>query len=216
MQESQTKNRYYKHSRISEAKFRQVVKGFAMDLTATETAELTSISVRSINSIYLKIRQRLVEHSDLNSPYPADEAANSIYSSKQADTLLAFGIYQQDQHAYSELVKPNIRQVIEEAGRRSPDVEQLSKLPEWPNYSALAIVNKNKLLHTPSVFDAQFIPDTAIIEGFWSMVKKRMQKFNGIHRHTFYLHLKECEFRFNHRDKPLYQEILTLLRENPL
>ncbi|MEM9346517.1 MAG: IS1595 family transposase, partial [Planctomycetota bacterium] len=35
-------------------------------------------------------------------------------------------------------------------------------------------------------------------------------------RHTFYLHLKETEFRFNHRRDNLYLAVLKLLRENPI
>jgi hypothetical protein len=30
------------------------------------------------------------------------------------------------------------------------------------------------------------------------------------------LHLKECEFRFNHRNQDLYSILLKLLRDNPL
>lgn len=52
------KNRYYRRSRISEAKFRQLVRWFALDFTATSTAELIGLSVRSVNTIYLKIRGR--------------------------------------------------------------------------------------------------------------------------------------------------------------
>ena len=37
------------------------------------------------------------------------------------------------------------------------------------------------------------------IESFWSYAKRRLAKFNGVSKHTFYLHLKETEFRFNHR-----------------
>jgi transposase len=33
---------------------------------------------------------------------------------------------------------------------------------------------------------------------------------------TFYLHLKECEYRFNNRNESLYRELLKLLRKNPL
>jgi len=54
------------------------------------------------------------------------------------------------------------------------------------------------------------------IESFSSCAKRRPAKFNRIPRHTFHLHLKECEFRFNHREENLYDTILTLLRENPL
>lgn len=37
------------------------------------------------------------------------------------------------------------------------------------------------------------------IESFWSFSKRRMSKFNGISRTTWQLHLKESEFRYNHR-----------------
>jgi len=54
------------------------------------------------------------------------------------------------------------------------------------------------------------------IESFWSYAKRRLHKFNGVSKNTFYLHLKECEWRFNNRSKNLYLELLKLLRENPL
>ena len=54
------------------------------------------------------------------------------------------------------------------------------------------------------------------IESFWSFAKRRLAKFNGVPEHTFCLHLKETEFRFNHRRDNLYHKILKLLRLNPL
>src|SRR5665811_1976224 len=54
------------------------------------------------------------------------------------------------------------------------------------------------------------------IESFWSFAKRRLQKFNGIAPHTFYLHLKECEWRFNHRNDNIYLQLLKLLRTQPL
>ncbi|HEX8369159.1 MAG TPA: IS1595 family transposase, partial [Pyrinomonadaceae bacterium] len=38
----------------------------------------------------------------------------------------------------------------------------------------------------------------------------------GVKKDTFYLHLKECEFRFNHRNENLYRTLLTLLKKFPL
>jgi len=32
------------------------------------------------------------------------------------------------------------------------------------------------------------------IENSWRLCKVRLSKFRGIHKHKFYLHLKECEF----------------------
>lgn len=45
------------------------------------------------------------------------------------------------------------------------------------------------------------------IESFWSYAKLRLMKFHGVPRATFYLHLKECEFRFNYRNENIYQVI---------
>ncbi|MEM6258949.1 MAG: IS1595 family transposase, partial [Planctomycetota bacterium] len=39
---------------------------------------------------------------------------------------------------------------------------------------------------------------------------------HGISKHTFHLHLKETEYRFNHRRDNLCQAVLKLLRENPI
>jgi transposase-like protein len=42
------------------------------------------------------------------------------------------------------------------------------------------------------------------IEFFWLFAKRRLMKFHGIAESTFYLHLKECEFRLNYRDETIY------------
>ena len=54
----ESKNRCYSRSRIAEAKFRQIIRFFAMDFTASDTAKLTNISVRSIHTIYIKLHKR--------------------------------------------------------------------------------------------------------------------------------------------------------------
>ena len=54
------------------------------------------------------------------------------------------------------------------------------------------------------------------VESFWSYAKTRLVRFRGLQKQTFYLHLKECEFRFNHRQEDIYLLVLKLLRENPL
>jgi len=51
------------------------------------------------------------------------------------------------------------------------------------------------------------------IENFWGLAKVRLAKYRGMHPQTFNLHLKECEFRFNHRNTDFYRAILTLFSE---
>ena len=58
------------------------------------------------------------------------------------------------------------------------------------------------------------VPDEA--DRFWSFARTRLMKFCGVPRSTFYLHLKECEFRYNHRREDLYRLLLKMLRDEPL
>ena len=55
----QPTNHYYKCSKISVVKFRYLLRLFALDLTASDTARLTGLSRRSVNDIYLRLCQRL-------------------------------------------------------------------------------------------------------------------------------------------------------------
>ena len=43
------------------------------------------------------------------------------------------------------------------------------------------------------------------IDSFWIYCKRRLAKFNGLTNEKFILHLKESEFRFNHRKQNLYK-----------
>ena len=67
------RNRYYRRSYLSEAKFRQVARLFALDLTATAAAELTGLTRKTVTAIYLRIRRRLAEASAREAPWTAGE-----------------------------------------------------------------------------------------------------------------------------------------------
>ncbi len=49
------------------------------------------------------------------------------------------------------------------------------------------------------------------MEGFWSYAKTWLYHYRGIPRNYFHLYLKEIEFRFNNRDKDLFDEVVNLL-----
>ena len=54
------------------------------------------------------------------------------------------------------------------------------------------------------------------IESFWSFTKLRLAKLRGIRAQYFFLHLKESEWRWNHRHDNLYLFLLKNLRSKPL
>ena len=85
----------------------------------------------------------------------------------------------------------------------------------WKAYDGLILngYNHYRIFHSKDEF-ARGKSHVNGIEGFWGYAKNRLVKFNGLTDDKFVLHLKECEFRFNNRDKNLYKLLLKILKEN--
>jgi hypothetical protein len=84
-------NRYYRFSKISEAKFRSLLRCFALDMTATQTARMSGISLRSVNHIYLRLREKLAKECEIKSPFAGElEADESYFGVPSAPILSAF------------------------------------------------------------------------------------------------------------------------------
>lgn len=210
-------------------KFRQIIRYFALDYTATTTAQLVQMSIRSVNSIYLKVRQRIAQFCEQESPlketavvhqsFPEALRTRDIKIRDNYGKTIVFGILKQRNKVFTELVpacsKTTLQGVIH--GLIAPDTVIHSE--GWRGYDGLVDVGfgkhfliqhgNNQLADTESQSDNN-------IESFWRFAKRRLTKFNGVPEHTFYLHLKETEFRFNHHRGNLYYAILKILRLNPL
>ena len=129
-----------------------------------------------------------------------------------------FGLLKRQGRVYAEVVpdckKATLQAIIR--GRVAPEVAIHSD--GWRGYDGLVDVGYAKHFrvdHSANEF-ASGSRHINGIESFWSFAKRRLQKFNGVPAHTFYLHLKECEWRFNNRNANLYQELLKLLRQYPI
>ncbi len=123
-----------------------------------------------------------------------------------------------DDHVYTEIVT-NCRKVTLQAiirGRVSADAVIHSD--GWRGYDGLVDVGyvKHFRVNHGKNESARGTSHINSIESFRSYAKRRLQKFNDVPAETFYLHLKECEWRFNHRQDNLYLELLRLLRKHPL
>ena len=108
--------------------------------------------------------------------------------------------------------KPILRAIIR--GRMDPN-----RLPveSWHGYDALVDTEFSRpfLIHhleNPPVASERI----RHVERFLGFARHRLLKFNGVPNRTFYLHLKESEWRFNLRGTDLYSELLTLFEKNPL
>ena len=77
-------NRYAKRSRISEAKFREFVKCFSLDLDARQTALLTGLNRNTVNRYLRLIRVRIADFCEQSSPFRGEiEVDESYFGAKR-------------------------------------------------------------------------------------------------------------------------------------
>lgn len=62
-------NKYFFRANISEEKFRLILRLFCLDMEAKKVAEFTGINRSSINNIYHKLRERIAELCEAESPF---------------------------------------------------------------------------------------------------------------------------------------------------
>ena len=223
----QGRNKYYKHSHISEKKFREIVKCFTYDLNALDAHKITNISHRSCKIIYTKLRLHIAkfcvnDHIE-SGEFECDESyfgARRVRGKRgrgAAGKTPVFGLLKRNGNVYVEIVEncskeqlmPIIQGKILEGSTIHTD--------GWKAYDGLILngYDHYRVFHSKDEFSRGKCHVNGI-ESFWSFAKRRLAKFNGLSDQTFFLHLKECEWRFNQRNYNIYAKILKSLRNNPL
>jgi transposase-like protein len=177
----------------------------------------------------LKIRRRIAEEAERASPFSSCEIEvdESYFGARRVrgkrgrgagGKTIVFGIYKRNGKVYTEIVPNAARQTLQAIIRGKVGLDSVIHSDMWCGYNGLVDVGYSKHLRINHSGDVFAIGDVHIngIESFWSFAKRRLQKFNGVSPKTFYLHLKECEYRFNHRNDNLQQKLLKLLERYPL
>ncbi len=221
-------NKYIKRSHISEAKFRDIVRCFALDVNALNIASLSKLNRNTVNRYLGLIRERIVELCKHASPFQGEvEVDESYFGARRikgkrgrgaAGKTPVFGILQRGGKVYTEIVSNCAKKTLQAIIRGKVDPESIIHSDQWPGYNGLVDMGYKKhyrIRHGNDEF-ANGKNHINGIESFWSYAKRRLEKFHGIPKEKFNLHLKECEFRFNHRDQNLYILLLNIFRNNPL
>jgi len=109
-------NRYKSFSRISEAKFRQLLKLFCLDLTAVQITEITLLNRNTVNRYLKNLRQRIAHLCEQESPFSGEvEVDESWFGARRVKgkrgrgaygKTIVFGIFQRNGNVvYRDSVK---------------------------------------------------------------------------------------------------------------
>lgn len=222
------KNKYARRSRISEKKFRELIKYFALDLDAIRIAALANLNRNSVNRYLLLLRLRLAEICEEDSPFSGVVEVDESYFGPQRIRgkrgrgaglkTPVFGIHLRGGKVFTQIVPDCTKASLQAVIRGKVDIASVIHSDGWTAYDGLVDIGykKHYRVHHGTDEFAKGKHHINGIESFWSFAKRRLAKFHGVPREMFYLHLKECEFRFNHRNDNLYAILLELIRNNPL
>ncbi|HEX8097613.1 MAG TPA: IS1595 family transposase [Pyrinomonadaceae bacterium] len=217
-------SKQFVRARISRAKFRQLLKLFALDLTATQIAALSGLNRNTVNRYVRLIRQRVALHCERESPFGGEvEVDESYFGARRVrgkrgrgarGKTIVFGIYKRDGRVYTEIVPDCKKASLQAIIRGRVELEATIHTDGFRSYDGIVHMGYRKHYRVHH-HRHEFVRGNSHIngiEGFWGIAKTRLVKFKGMSRSTFYLHLKECEFRFNHRDEDLYKLLLKITR----
>ncbi len=217
-------SKQFVRARISRAKFRQLLKLFALDLTATQIAVLSGLNRNTVNRYLKLIRQRSAQHCQRESPFSGDvELDESYFGARRVrgkrgrgarGKTIVFGVYKRNGRVYTQII-PNCKKAsIQAIIRGKVELTATLHTDGFRSYDGIVHMGYKKHYRVHHDRD-EFVRGTTHIngiEGFWGLAKTRLVKFKGMSPSTFYLHLKECEWRFNHRDEDLYHLLLKITR----
>jgi transposase len=234
-------NKYVIRSRISEKKFREILRFFCLDLEAKKISEISGVSRNSVNKIIKAIRARIAEICEYSNPLGLGEIEvdESYFGAKRVRGLRGrgaggkipvFGMLKRSGKVYTQIVKNCSANELMPIIKSQADSDSTMFSDSWKSYNGLADFGYKRhyrIKHGSNEFaksqlscqDGKLVKIRNHINGienFWGLAKTRLVRFRGIHKSTFKLHLKECEFRFNNRKENLYKILLAEFKKMPL
>jgi len=222
------KNRYIHYAHISEGKFRAVLKLFCADVPALTSAGLTGLSVQATQRLYDKLRLRILELAvEEARPFAGEvEVDESYFGARRvrgkrgrgaSGKTPVIGLLKRGGKVFTAIVENCSRQELMPIVKGQVLSQSTVYTDGWKSYDGLVLggYKHHRIHHHRNQF-ARGKNHVNGIESFWSFTKSRLAKLRGIRHEYFILHLKESEWRFNHRHDNLYRLLLKILRSHPL
>ena len=202
---------------------------FCLDIEACKVAQLTGISRPAVNRLFAQLRQHIAAQCEHISPFEAGavELDESYFGARRvrgrrgrgvAGKVPVFGMLERGGKVYTQIVKNCSMAEILPIIRQKAGLGTVLYSDGFKTYDGLADFGYKRhyrIKHSNNEF-AQGTNHINGIENFRGLCKVRLTRFRGIHKHLFYYHLKECEFRFNMRHDNIYLYLLKSIRNRPL
>lgn len=217
-----------KYRRLSKQKINKILQFFCEDLSATQTARLVGVQRKTVDGWYKTFRTILAEFQEeqvqqSSGEFELDEsyfggprkklhAQDRRKRGRGAENKVpVFGIKKRDDGTvYTQIIENASKaRLLPIVKRLVTSKDSIVYTDKWRGYDGLVFDGyKHFRVNHSKQYSNRKGTHINGIENFWGYSKQRLAKFHGISRTTFYLHLKECEFRYNKK-----HDILKVLKK---
>ena len=190
----QLKNKYANRSKISEAKFRQIVQLFVLDLDATQISQITSLDRKTVNRYLMAIRERIAGFCEAESPFQGEiEVDESYFGPRRVKgkrgrgaghKTIVFGLVKRNGKVYTEIVPDCSKSTLQSIIRGKVELDSVIYSDKWHGYDGLVDVGYDKHYRVDHGKNEFVNGKNHIngIEGFWGYSKTRMNKHRGVNK----------------------------------
>lgn len=216
----------FKTTKINARKFRLIVSCFCDDFTASITSKLAKINRHTVENYFNRFRRIIYRQSlsvrKFNGEVEIDESyfgpirVRGKRGRGAGFKIPVVGLLKRNGKVYTKIVANCTKEELLPVIKGKIITGSTIYTDSWTSYDSLVLYGyKHKRIYHGENEFARGRNHVNGIESFWSYVKRRLRKFNGVPKHKFLLYLKESEWRFNHRQN-MKQSFQKLLRKYSL
>jgi transposase len=223
------RNKYLRRARVLERDFRTMLRCFAHDLPALTAAKMCGVNKNTTHRLYGLLRARVVAPAaaeaqpfvggivEIDESYFGPRRVRGRRGRGAAKKIPVIGLLKRAGKVFTQIVlncsKTELIKVVHHQVKGATTIHT----DGWKAYDGLVLdgFKHHRVHHSENEF-ARGRRHINGIESFWSFAKSRLAKQRGIRTGKFYPHLKESEWRWNHRRDNLYQLLLKESRSHPL
>jgi transposase len=206
--------RWINKLRISFKTWIWLIKLFELELSARKIAQQTKLSYPTVLKGVNIIRAALTAHSLSASEFLSGEVEmdESYFGGRRkgnrgrgaAGKVPVFGILERNGIVRVEVIKDVTAQTLLNLTVKTVRRGSIVYTDKFRSYDSLMFCGYRHIkLDHKKLFASGKVYINGV-EGFWSYAKERLIKFHGISKEKFPLYLKEMEFRYNNRDKNIF------------
>lgn len=217
-----------KWAKISNYQLKKIIHHFVVDVSADQASKLLEFNRNTINRYYMIFRIAIVLHQqdefrkfvgliELDESYFGARRVRGFHGKLKRGRGTykqpVFGIFERNGRVYTEIVPDCSKKTLQKVILGKVDIHSIIYSDGWRGYNGLVDVGYDKhfrVNHGTNEFAKNKTVHINGIESFWSFTKRRLVKFNGV-KEYFYMHLKECEWRWKREDADLEKELMKII-----